>query len=259
MMRLLYISMDLKNKVAIVTGAGGTVGRDITKSLISEGCQVVINGRDVKKLNTLAKEIGDKNNILTLPGDITKEGDVLNMIEQIMNNYNKIDILINNAGIIHDPKPFHLTTSDEWFNLIDVHIIGTLQMTKAVIPLMIENREGCIINISSTLATKAIPGVPLSIYGLTKGGIISFTKHISVEYGQYGIRCNCLVPSTIRTPFLEPYLRDENAKKTLESSFPLQRIGEPSDISNTILFLCSDKAKWITGAKIDIDGGITAK
>jgi NAD(P)-dependent dehydrogenase (short-subunit alcohol dehydrogenase family) len=251
--------MDLTNKVAIVTGAGGTVGRDITKSLISEGCKVVINGRDIKKLNSLAREIGNKKNILILPGDITKEGDVLNMIEQITNNYNKIDILINNAGVINDPKPFHLTTHDEWLNLINVHIIGTLQMTKAVLPLMIENNEGCIINISSTLATKAITGVPLSIYGLTKGGIISFSKHVAVEYGEYGIRCNCIVPSTIRTPFLEPYLSDEKAKKTLESSFPLQRIGEPSDISNAILFLCSDKAKWITGAKIDIDGGITAK
>jgi 3-oxoacyl-[acyl-carrier protein] reductase len=109
------------------------------------------------------------------------------------------------------------------------------------------------------LGTRAIPGVPLSIYGLTKGGIISFTKHIAVEYGQQGIRCNCIVPSTIRTPFLEPFMRDENARRTLESSFPLRRIGQPSDISNAILFLCSDKSKWITGAEINIDGGITAK
>ncbi len=251
--------MNLKNKVAIITGAGGTVGRDITKSLISEGCKVVINGRDAKKLNSLSKEIGNKKDILILPGDITKEGDVLNMIDQITNNHNKIDILVNNAGVINDPKSFHLTTHDEWMNLINVHIIGTLQMTKAVLPLMVESRDGCIINISSTLGTRAIPGVPLSVYGLTKGGIISFTKHIAVEYGPYGISCNCIVPSTIRTPFLEPFMRDENAKKTLESSFPLRRIGEPSDISNAIIFLCSDKSKWITGAEINIDGGITAK
>jgi 3-oxoacyl-[acyl-carrier protein] reductase len=251
--------MNLKNKVAIITGAGGTVGRDITKSLISEGCKVVINGRDAKKLNSLSKEIGNKKDILILPGDITKEGDVLNMIDQITNNHNKIDILVNNAGVINDPKSFHLTTHDEWMNLINVHIIGTLQMTKAVLPLMVESRAGCIINISSTLGTRAIPGVPLSVYGLTKGGIISFTKHIAVEYGPYGISCNCIVPSTIRTPFLEPFMRDENAKKTLESSFPLRRIGEPSDISNAIIFLCSDKSKWITGAEINIDGGITAK
>jgi NADP-dependent 3-hydroxy acid dehydrogenase YdfG len=147
MMQLLsFTSMDLRNKVAIVTGAGGTVGKDITKSLISEGCKVVINGRDVRKLNSLAREIrGDKNNLLILPGDITKEGDALNMIEQITNNYNKIDILINNAGVINDPKPFHLVTDDEWLNLINVHIIGTLQMTKAVLPLMLENKDGCII------------------------------------------------------------------------------------------------------------------
>lgn len=251
--------MKLKNKVAIVTGAAGSVGRDITRSLISEGCQVVINGRNSKRLNALAKDINDKNNVLVLPGDITKDGDVWNMLEQITNNYNKIDILINNAGIIDDPKPFHSTSQDEWMKLININIIGTLRMTKAVLPLMIENNDGNIINISSTLGTRAIPGVPLSIYGLTKGGIISFSKHIAVEYGQYGIRCNCIVPSTIRTPFLEPYMRDENAKKTLESSFPLKRIGEPSDISNAILFLCSDNSKWITGTEINVDGGISAK
>lgn len=251
--------MKLKNKVAIVTGAGGSVGRDITKALISEGCQVVINGRNSKKLNALAKEINDKDNVLVLPGDITKDGDVWNMLEQITNNYNKIDILINNAGTIDYPKPFHSTSHDEWMNTININIIGTLRMTKAVLPMMIENNDGNIINISSTLGTKAIPGVPLSIYGLTKGGIIAFSKHIAVEYGQYGIRCNCIVPSTIRTPFLEPYMRDENAKKTLESSFPLKRIGEPSDISNAILFLCSEKSKWITGTEINIDGGISAK
>jgi len=87
------MNMSLRGKVAIVTGAGGTVGRDITKSLISEGCKVVINGRDAKKLTSLSKEIGNKKDILILPGDIAKEGDVLNMIEQITNNYNKIDIL----------------------------------------------------------------------------------------------------------------------------------------------------------------------
>src|SRR5687768_5364745 len=233
--------MNLRNKVAVVTGAGGTVGRDITKSLISEGCKVVINGRDAKKLTSLSKEIGSKKDILILPGDIAREGDVLNMIDQITNNHNKIDILVNNAGVINDPKSFHLTTHDEWMNLINVDIIGTLQMTKAVLPLMVESRDGCIINISSTLGTRAIPGVPLSVYGHTKGGLISFTKNIAVEYGLYGIRCNYIVPSTIRTPFLEPFMKDENAKKTLESSFPLRRIGEPYDISNAIIILCSDK------------------
>lgn len=251
--------MKLHNKVAIVTGASGTVGKDISKKLVSEGCKVVLVGKNSRKLNKLVQELGKKDNLLPLPSDITKEGDVLNIVEQTTNIFNTIDILVNNAGIINDPEPFHLTNQDEWMNLIEVNLVGTLHMTKAVLPIMMENKNGNIVNISSTLGTKAIPGVPLSIYGLTKGGLISFTKHVSVEYGQYGIRCNCIVPSAIRSPYLEPYLSDENAKKTLESSFPLGKIGDPIDVSNAVLYLCSNDSKWVTGTELNVDGGMSAK
>ena len=251
--------MKLQDKVAIVTGASGTVGRDITKKLVSEGCKVALVGKNSKKLNALMKEIGKKDDLLPLPADISREGDVLNIIEQTVNNFNTIDILINNAGIINDPEPFHQTDEDRWMNLIQVNIIGTLHMTKSVLPLMMNNKSGNIVNISSTLGTKAIAGVPLSIYGLTKGALISFTKHLAVEYGHYGIRCNCVVPSSIRSPFLEPYMSDESARKTLESAFPLGRIGDASDVSSAVVYLCSDDAKWVTGAELDIDGGMSAK
>jgi 3-oxoacyl-[acyl-carrier protein] reductase len=97
------------------------------------------------------------------------------------------------------------------------------------------------------------------VYGVTKAGVIMFTKSIAVEYGPYGIRCNCIAPSTIRSPMIEPYLQDENAKKLLESSFPLRRIGEPDDISSAVVYFCSDEAKWITGTILTVDGGISAK
>jgi len=251
--------LKLQDKVAIVTGASGTVGRDITKKLVLEGCKVVLVGKNSKKLNSLVEEIGKKDDLLPLPSDISKEGDVLNIIEQTTYNFNTIDILINNAGIINDPEPFHKTNQDLWMSLIEVNIIGTLHMTKCVLPIMMENKSGNIVNISSTLGTRAISGVPLSIYGLTKGGLISFTKHVAVEYGEYGIRCNCIVPSSIRSPFLEPYMSDENARKTLVSSFPLGTIGDPSDISNAVIYLCSNDSKWVTGAELDIDGGMSAK
>ena len=251
--------MKLQNKVAIVTGASGTVGRDISKKLVSEGCKVVLVGKNSKKLNKLVQDFGNKDNLLPLPSDITKEGDVLNIVEQTTNIFNTVDILVNNAGIINDPEPFHVTNEDEWRKLIEVNLVGTLHMTKSVLPIMMENKYGNIVNISSTLGTKAIPGVPLSIYGLTKGGLISFTKHISVEYGKYGIRCNCIVPSSIRSPYLEPYMNDENARKTLESAFPLGRIGDPIDVSNAVLYLCSDDSKWVTGTELDVDGGMSAK
>jgi 3-oxoacyl-[acyl-carrier protein] reductase len=124
---------------------------------------------------------------------------------------------------------------------------------------MMKNREGCIINISSILGMRAIPNVPFSVYGVTKAGVIMFTKSIAVEYGQYGIRCNCIAPSTIRSPIVEPYLQDDQARKILEASFPLQNIGEPEDISGAVSYLCSKDARWITGTVITVDGGISAR
>ena len=249
---------ELEGKVALVTGAAGGVGRSITKSLIKKACKVAMIGRDRSKLARLASEIGTKENILPVKADITKEAEILNCIEQIISKFDGIDILVNNAGVLNDPTPFHLMTDDQWNSLIDTNFIGTLRTTKAVLPLLIERKGGSLINISSTLGIRSIPNVPFSVYGATKAAVIMFTKSMAVEYGPYGIRANCIVPSTIRSPIIEPYLQDENAKKFLESSFPLRRIGEPDDISAVVTFLCSDAAQWITGTSIPVDGGVSA-
>jgi 3-oxoacyl-[acyl-carrier protein] reductase len=252
--------MNLKGKVAIVTGAGGGVGKATTQRLLSEGSKVVMVGRERKKLTKLISELNDANNLLPLTADISKEAEVLNAIEQTISAFDRIDILVNNAGIINDPTPFHLMTDDQWLSLINTNLIGTFRTTKAVLPIMMEREEGgSIVNISSILGIRAIPKVPFSVYGATKAGVIMFTKNIAVEYGQYGIRCNCIALSTIRSSMIEPYLQDENARKVLESSFPLRRIGDPEDISGAVSYLCSEDAKWITGTTLTIDGGITAR
>ena len=251
--------MKLKGKVALVTGAGGGVGKSITRRLVSEGTKVVLIGRDRSKLMRSIAEIGDNKNLLPVTADITKEAEVLNAIEQALSAFDTVDILINNAGIIYDPTPFHLMTDDQWTGLINTNLLGTFRTTKAVLPIMIDRKEGCIVNISSLLGVRSIPNVPFSVYGVTKAGVIMFTKSIAVEYGLYGIRCNCVAPSTIRSPMIEPYLQDENARRLLESSFPLRKIGEPDDISGAVVYFCSDDAKWITGAVLTVDGGISAK
>lgn len=251
--------MVLKGKVAIVTGAGGGVGRAITKRLVSEGCKVVLVGRNRDRLAKAASETGDKKNTMTFVADITKEAEVLSMMEQTISSYDRIDILVNNAGSINDPVCFHDTTEDQWDNLIGSNLIGTFQTTKAVLPIMMKNKGGNIINISSVLGIRAIPKVPFAVYGAAKAGVIMFTKSIAVEYGQYGIRCNCVAPSTIRSSMIEPYLQDENAKKVLESTFPLRRIGEPEDVAGAISYLVSEDAKWVTGTVLVVDGGVTAK
>jgi NAD(P)-dependent dehydrogenase (short-subunit alcohol dehydrogenase family) len=248
-----------KGKVAIVTGAGGGVGKAISRRLSSEGCKVIMLGRDRSKLQKAASEIGNKKNTMTVIADITKEAEVLSAIDQTINSFDKIDILVNNAGIINDPMPFHEMNEDQWDDLVETNLFGMFRMTKAVIPIMIKNGGGSIVNISSVLGIRSIPRVPLSVYAVTKAGVIMFTRSIAVEYGQHKIRCNCIAPSTIRSSIIEPYLQDEGAKKLLESTFPLRVIGEPEDISGAVAYLCSDDSKWVTGTIMMVDGGLSAK
>jgi 3-oxoacyl-[acyl-carrier protein] reductase len=249
----------IKGKVAIVTGAGGGVGKAISKRLSSEGCKVIMLGRNRTKLQKAASEIGNKRNTMTVIADITKEAEVLSVIDQTINSYDKIDILINNAGIINDPMPFHEMSEDQWDDLVKTNLFGMFRMTKSIIPIMMKNGGGSIVNISSVLGIRSIPRVPLSVYAVTKAGVIMFTRSIAVEYGQYKIRCNCVAPSTIRSSIIEPYLQDEEAKKLLESTFPLHVIGEPEDISGAVAYLCSDDSKWVTGTIMMVDGGLSAK
>jgi NAD(P)-dependent dehydrogenase (short-subunit alcohol dehydrogenase family) len=251
--------MTLKGKVAIVSGAGTGVGKATTKRLFLDGCKVVLIGRDRSRLTKVISDLNGRKNLLAVKADITKEADVINVIEETISSFDTIDILVNNAGILNDPTPFHKMTDEQWMSLINTNLIGTFRTTKAVLPIMMEKRSGSIVNISSLQGIRSILNVPFSVYGVTKAGVIMFTRTIAVEYGEYGIRSNCVAPSTIRSPMIEPYLQDKQAKKTLESSFPLRRIGDPEDISGAVSYLCSDDAKWITGTVITVDGGMSAK
>ncbi len=251
--------MKLNGKVTIITGASGGIGKSVAQKVLEEGSKVVLVSRNKNKLKKTVEEFGQNDNLIYVAADVSHESEVLSVIEQTLTAFDKIDNLINCAAIINDPTPFHLMTEDQWTNLMNVNLKGTFQPIKAVIPLMIEQKSGNIINISSLLGIRAIPKVPFSVYGVTKAGIIMLTKSIAVEYGQYNIRCNCIAPSTIRSPMMEPYLQDENAKRMLEGSFPLKRIGDPEDVANAILFLSSGDSKWITGTVMTLDGGISAK
>ena len=251
--------MSLKGKVAIVSGAGTGVGKATTKRLFLEGSKVVLIGRDRSRLTRVISELDGKKNLLAVKADITKEADVINVIEETVSAFDTVDILVNNAGILNDPTPFHKMTDEQWMSLINTNLIGTFRTTKAVLPIMMEKKRGSIVNISSLQGIRSILNVPFSVYGVTKAGVIMFTRTIAVEYGEYGIRCNCVAPSTIRSPMIEPYLQDKQAKKTLESSFPLRSIGDPEDISGAVSYLCSDDAKWITGTVLTVDGGMSAK
>ena len=250
--------MRLSDKVTIVTGASSDIGREIVKRFIDEGAKVILVARDLKKLEAARKEIGNEEMTASISCDLTDESQVLQAVNQIMDTYGKIDILINNAGAINDPVHFHEMKDSEIKKLIDINLFGVFHMTKAVLSKMSDVKSGAIVNIGSISSERAIPRVHLAIYSSTKAAISMFTKSIAVEYARRNIRCNCVNPGIINSGMIKPYLDDPQARKVLEERLPLARIGEPIDVANAVLYLASDEANWVTGTILNVDGGKTA-
>ncbi|NQV39339.1 MAG: SDR family oxidoreductase [Nitrosopumilus sp.] len=250
--------MRLNEKVAIVTGASSDIGKGIAKRFAEEGAKVILIARDLEKLEGTRKEIGNEESTVSISCDLTDESQVLQTVNQIMDTYGKIDILINNAGAINDPVHFHKMQDSEIKKLIDVNLFGVFHMTKAVLSKMSDVKRGAIVNIGSISSERAIPRVHLAVYSSTKAAIAMFTKSIAVEYARKNIRCNCVNPGIINSGMIKPYLDDPQARKVLEERLPLARVGEPEDVANAALYLASDEANWVTGAILNVDGGKTA-
>ena len=250
--------MRLKNKIAVITGASSDIGADMSKKFVDEGATVVMLGRNLKSLEKASSTINNKQSAVIMSCDVNNESQVLSVIEQIIEKYGKIDILVNNAAKINDAIHFHEMKNSEIEELVNTNVMGVFKVTKAAIPKMIENKGGSIINIGSISSERAIPRVHLAVYSATKAAISMFTKSIAVEYARKNIRCNCLNLGIINAGMMKPYLEDPQARKVLEERQPLNRIGDPEDVSNAALFLASDEAKWITGTILNIDGGKSA-
>jgi len=250
--------MRLKDKVAIVTGASSDIGSSIVKRFVGEGAKVVLLGRNLEALEKARKVSGNENDTVSITCDITDEAQILQTISQVIDKYGKIDILVNAAGTLNDPIHFHEMPESEISKLINVNILGVFRPTKAVLSKMSEVKDGVIINIGSISSERAIPRVHLAVYSATKAAVNMFTKSIAVEYARRNIRCNCINPGIINSGMIKPYLADPNARKVLEDRLPLNRIGEPVDVSNAAVFLASDEANWITGTILNVDGGKSA-
>jgi len=250
--------MRLQDKVAIVTGASSDIGASVVKRFVEEGAKVVLLGRNLKKLDKVRKAAGNEENTVSMTCDVTDEAQIFQTVDQVMDKYGKIDVLVNGAGALNDPIHFHEMPETEINKLIDINIRGIFKPTKAVLTKMSEVKAGVIINIGSISSERAIPRVHLAVYSATKAAVSMFTKSIAVEYARQNIRCNCINPGIINSGMIKPYLEDPNARKVLEDRLPLNRIGEPEDVANAVLFMASDEANWITGTILDVDGGKSA-
>lgn len=250
--------MRLKGKVAIVTGASSDIGKGISKRLVQEGANVILVARNLEGLEKTRKEIGNEKSTVSMSCDLVDESQVIQTIEQIIERYGKIDILVNNAGAINDPVHFHDMADSEIKKLIDVNLFGVINITKAVLRKMSDSKSGSIVNIGSISSERAIPRVHLAAYSATKAAVSMLTKSIAVEYARRNIRCNCVNPGIINSGMIKPYLDDSQARKVLEDRLPLNRIGEPEDVANAVLFYASDESSWVTGTILNVDGGKSA-
>ena len=241
----------------MVTGAGQGLGAAIAESMALHGAHTVLLDIDFDAVSTVAAQIDALSSTGTAEAvqcDVTDRLQVQQVVEQIHERHGQIDVLVNNAGIHRrvDPVDWEQTDLDA---LLSVNLLGSFYMATTVGRVMVERRAGSIINMSALGGGLAGLGRAGSMYGMTKGGIVSLTRDLAAEWGKYSIRVNALAPGWIRTPMTNALQQNpERAAKVLDG-VPLGRWGEPQDVAGAALFLASDAARYITGHTIPIDGG----
>ena len=246
------MDLNLKNKVVIITGASRGIGKSIAKGFFDNNCKVALISRNKKDLIDTKNVIGAKsNNIQLFPCDISNFSDVQNMIDKVIKYYGNIDILINNAGITKDNLILRMKEED-WDTVIDVNLKGCFNTVKAVVKQMIRNKKGSIINISSVIGL--IGNAGQTNYASSKAGIFGLTKSLAKELGSRNITVNAIAPGYVETSMTEKL--STNIKNDLYKNIPLKRLGSVEDIANLVLFLSSEKASYITGQIMNVDGGM---
>ncbi len=245
--------MDLKNKVAIITGSRRGIGKAIALALAKAGANVVVSDINLDDCNKVVEEIKAINgNALAVKADVSNPEDVSHMINLTTEKFGKVDILVNNAGI-YMQKSLTDFTEQEFDRVLDINLKGVFLCSKAAVPEMIKQGKGKIINIASIAGQVGFANS--SAYCASKGGIINMTRELALELGQYKINVNAIGPGVIETPMTKDLLEDKATKETLLANIPLNRIGKPEDIANAALFLASDNSDYITGITLFVDGG----
>ena len=242
----------------MVTGASSDIGEGIVRRFADEGATVVLISRNLNSMGGVRSRVGHADRTASVVCDVTNESQVLQAADRIVSEYGKIDVLVNNAGIITDPIHFHAMPQSDIDGLINVNLQGMFRMTRAVLRSMSDMKSGSIVNIGSTASERAIPKVHLAVYSSTKAATSMFTKSIAVEYARRNIRCNCVNPGIINSGMIKPYLDDPAARSVLEERLPMGRIGQPLDVANAVLFFASDESAWVTGTVLNVDGGRSA-
>ena len=245
--------MRLKDKTAIITGGGSGIGLATARAFCKEGAKVILFGRRKEKLISAANELGDS--VLIVQGDMTHNDDLDQLINKTLNNFKGIDILVNSAGL-YNGAPLHEISDSQWDGIMDINIRSIFQLTRRVLPIMMAQKSGSIVHISSILGLIAVPQV--AAYNVSKGALNQFSRSIAVEYGSYGIRSNSICPGLIETDMTADLMKDASLMQEWSKEYPIGRFGKPEDVASACLFLASDESSFITGTVLPVDGGFTA-
>lgn len=242
-----------ERKVALVTGATRGIGKAIALELADNGYDIVLNYRSVNdELKQTQKEIEEKNvNCFLVYGDISKFEDCENIAKQAIDEFGRIDVLVNNAGITRDGLIMRMKKED-FESVIDTNLTGTFNMTRNIVPFMIKQKNGRIINLSSVVGITGNAGQ--TNYSASKAGVIGFTKSLAKEVASRNILVNAIAPGFIETDMTK--VLSDNVKEAILNQIPLKRMGEAKEVAKLVKFLVSDDSKYITGQVINVDGGM---
>ena len=250
--------MRLADKVAIVTGGGTGIGAAIALTFAREGARVTVTGRRKEALALVVDRIqAAGGRALAAPGSVTDEGDVQRAVQSTVATFGRVDVLVNNAGSSLPGAPLHEISDEAWNGLMDVLLTSVFRVSRAVIPHMLRQGGGSIVNIGSVLGLKGSATLALHPYAAAKAGVAMLTRTVALQYAKDHIRCNCVAPAITETPLTAGRLADPAVRRALESVHPLG-LGVPEDVAQAALYLASDEARWTTGVVLPVDGGILA-
>ena len=243
----------LDGKTAIITGASGGIGSEIAANLVAHGARVVLNSyRDVNRLKKLTEHLSTVSQSVTMcPGDVAKKSSCKEVVECALNVSGKVDILINCAGIISRADFLNMGKVD-WDDVIDVNLTGVMNMCEKVLPLMIEARYGKVVNVTSQMGFMVHDSAAPS-YEVSKAGVTALTRHIAKKVAKFQVNVNAIAPGSINTEL--PKSMSDVQRQALVDGIPFKRLGDPKEVANCSLFLCSDLSSYVTGATLHVNGG----
>ena len=251
--------MRKQDKVVLITGSAGGMGKAAAELFACEGASIIVTDIVADAGEETAQAIRDAGGeAIFVKADVSKEDEVKHMVARSIDAFGRIDVLYNNAGIMPADDGGVTDLSEAvWDTIMDVNLKSAFFCTKHVVPHMMEQKKGSIINVASFVALMGC-SVPQDAYTASKGGMLTLTKSFALQYGPNGIRCNAICPGPIETPLLRVLWTSEEARNLRLNRIPLGRFGEINDIIYMALYLASDESSWTTGAWLVIDGGISS-